>query len=280
MFIIADSGGTKTEWRSVSDDGTVREARTSGMNPSCLDEDICRDIIRKAVPVLNPEGESVGSVFFYGAGLVSEEAAAPMREALEMWCPFAQINFHSDLLAAARALFGNGSGIAAIIGTGSNSCLYENGEIISNIRPGGFILGDEGSGASLGKAFLSDFVKGMLPGDIEAEFVATYGLDYPAIVRKVYREPAASAFLASFAPFLMERISHPYVNALVSDCLEAFVWRSLSRYRREGGLKAGVVGSLGCACEEILREIGNRYELEFVNFIKSPIDELVKYHGI
>ncbi len=278
MIIVADSGATKTAWRSISTGGLVRSAQTAGMNPSCLDEEGCRAIVREAVPVLNPEGERVESVFFYGAGLVSEEAAAPVRLALEMWCPFARISLHSDLLGAARALFGDGSGIVAIIGTGSNSCLYENGRIVSNIRPGGFILGDEGSGAALGKALLADAVKGMLPEEIKADFDSIYGLDYPTIVRKVYREPAASAFLASFAPFLIERMAYPYVRTLVSDCMEAFVKRSLARYGAEA--KVGIVGSLGCACEDILRETAAPYGLEFVKFVKSPIEELVRYHGI
>lgn len=278
MIIVVDSGATKTAWRSVDADGCVRQAQTAGMNPSCLDEDGCRALVREAVPALNPKGEGVDAVYFYGAGLVSEDAAAPVRAALEMWCPFAQVHFHSDLLGAARALFGDGSGIAAIMGTGSNSCLYEDGNIVSNIRPGGFILGDEGSGAAIGKALLSDFVKGMLPADIGEEFSAAFGLDYPTIVRKVYREPAASAFLASFAPFVIERIAHPYFRQLVSDCMDEFVRRSLSRYGT--GIGVGVVGSLGCACEEILRETGRRYGLEFVKFIKSPIEELVRYHGI
>lgn len=278
MIIVVDSGATKTAWRSVDADGCVRQAQTSGMNPSCLDEDGCRALVREAVPALNPKGEGVDAVYFYGAGLVSEDAAAPVRAALEMWCPFAQVHFHSDLLGAARALFGDGSGIAAIMGTGSNSCLYEDGNIVSNIRPGGFILGDEGSGAAIGKALISDFVKGMLPADIGEEFSAGFGLDYPTIVRKVYREPAASAFLASFAPFVIERIAHPYFRQLVSDCMDEFVRRSLSRYGT--GIGVGVVGSLGCACEEILRETGRRYGLEFVKFIKSPIEELVRYHGI
>lgn len=278
MIIVVDSGATKTAWRSVDADGCVRQAQTAGMNPSCLDEEGCRVLVREAVPALNPKGEGVDAVYFYGAGLVSEDAATPVRAALEMWCPFAQVHFHSDLLGAARALFGDGSGIAAIMGTGSNSCLYEDGNIVSNIRPGGFILGDEGSGAAIGKALLSDFVKGMLPSDIEKEFSAQTGLDYPTIVRKVYREPAASAFLASFAPFVIERIDHPYLYKLVSDCMDEFVRRSLSRYGT--GIGVGVVGSLGCACEEILRETGRRYGLEFVKFIKSPIEELVRYHGI
>ena len=278
MIIIAESGGTKTEWRSVSPEGTVRSAQTAGMNPSCLDPSHFQSLVRDAVPVLNPDGKHVDAVYFYGAGLVSEEASMPVREALEMWCPFADLYLFSDLMAAARALFGDGDGIVAIMGTGSNSCLYEEGRIVSNIRPGGFILGDEGSGAALGKALLSDVVKGMLPDDLNAAFARLYGLDYPTIVRKVYREPAASAFLASFAPFIIENISHPYMKELVSDCVDAFMRRSLSRYA--GRTKVGIVGSLGCACEGILREAGAAYGLEFVKFIKSPIEELVRYHGI
>lgn len=280
MILIVESGATKTDWRSMADDGTVLAARTAGLNPAVCDAETIMEEVRKAVPVLNPEGKRVSSVYFYGAGLVSEEAVAPVRAALDMWCPFAEIFFFSDLLAAARALFGNGSGIAAIMGTGSNSCLYEDGRIVGNIRPGGFILGDEGSGAALGKAFIADFVKDMLPDDIASEFSETYGLDYPSIVRKVYREPSPSAFLASFAPFLLERLGHPYVRSLVRGCMEAFIDRSLARYADAGKKKVGVAGSFGCACEEILRETGASRGLEFVRFIKSPIEELVRYHGI
>lgn len=283
MKLIVESGATKTAWRSLASDGTVREALTSGLNPTCLDEEICRDIIRSAIPALNPAGETIEHVYFYGAGLVSEESASILRASLDMWCPFATVEFHSDILAAARALFGDGSGVVAIMGTGSNSCLYDNGSIVRNIRPGGYILGDEGGGASLGKAFLADFVKGLLPPEIEEELVVETGLDYAKVVRKVYKEPAASAFMASFAPFIMKRIEHPYMYRLVYECLESFVVRALSRYSSDDepfALKVGVVGSLGCACREILDKIGREHGLEFVKFLKSPIDELVKYHGI
>ncbi|MBR5273952.1 MAG: hypothetical protein IKU33_01765 [Bacteroidales bacterium] len=283
MKLVVESGATKTAWRSLSSDGAVREALTAGLSPTCLDEEHCRDIIREAVPVLNPSGETVEHVYFYGAGLVSEESVFALRSCMDMWCPFATVEFHSDILAAARALFGDGSGVVAIMGTGSNSCLYKDGGIVRNIRPGGFILGDEGGGASLGKAFLADFVKGLLPSEIDEELVAETGLDYAQVVRKVYKEPAASAFMASFAPFIMKRIEHPYMYRLVYECLESFVVRALSRYSLDGDpdtRKIGVVGSLGCACKEILEKIGEEHGVEFVKFLKSPIDELVKYHGI
>ena len=276
MKLIAESGATKTDWRLIADDGTVRSAYSAGLNPSVLDVEQMREIIAPVMPALNPEGKSVDEIFFYGAGLVSDAAAAPLAGVLSMWYPFAQMQFHSDMLAAARALFGNGSGVVAIMGTGSNSCLYENGVIVKNIRPGGFILGDEGSGAALGKAFVSDFIKGLLPEKVEKDFVRESGLDYQKIVQKVYREPAPSAFLASFAPFILERTDEPYIKNLVDSVIESFVVRSLKRYGQT--VKVGVVGSFGCACEAVLRETGIRHGLEFTMFLKSPIDKLTEYH--
>lgn len=284
MKLIVESGATKTSWRALCDDGSVRSMQTEGLSPTCLDLEHTQDIVRKAVPHLNPEGRQVDEIFFYGAGLVSHESSAPLAAALEMWCPFARMHFFSDILAAARALFGDESGVVAIMGTGSNSCLYEKGQIVSNIRPGGYILGDEGSGVSLGRAFLADFIKGLLPSEIEADFVREFGLDYAQIVRKVYKEQAASAFMASLAPFILSHKDNSYVGALVEDCLESFIKRALARYSGMASdplsaSKVGVVGSFGCACEDMLRTIGTRYGLDFVRFIKSPVDELVRYHS-
>ena len=284
MRIIVESGATKTSWRALCDDGSVRSAQTAGLSPTCLDDDHIRGIMREAMPVLNPEGRTVSQIFFYGAGLVSPEAAAPVMSALEMWCPFAQVEFHSDIVAAARALWGDGSGVVAIMGTGSNSCLYEDGKVVRNIRPGGYVLGDEGSGVALGRAFLADYIKGLVPEDISAEFDKEFGLDYAGIVRKVYKEQAASAFMGSVAPFVMKHIGNQYVNELVKDCLEAFLKRSLSRYCQgasdsTAARKVGVVGSFGCACESLLHALAPAYGLDFVKFIKSPIDELVLYHS-
>ena len=284
MRIIVESGATKTSWRALCDDGSVRSAQTAGLSPTCLDDDHIRGIMREAMPVLNPEGRTVSQIFFYGAGLVSPEAAAPVMSALEMWCPFAQVEFHSDIVAAARALWGDGSGVVAIMGTGSNSCLYEDGKVVRNIRPGGYVLGDEGSGVALGRAFLADYIKGLVPEDISAEFDKEFGLDYAGIVRKVYKEQAASAFMGSVAPFVMKHIGNQYVNELVKDCLEAFLKRSLSRYCQgasdsTAARKVGVVGSFGCACESLLHALAPAYGLDFVKFIKSPIDALVLYHS-
>ena len=180
MILIADSGASKTDWGCVSRDSDVRIRFSSqGYNPNYITGPQIVEDIRANMPAeLDPE--SVKEIYFYGAGLVSEASAAPLRSCLEMWCPFAEMEFHSDILAAARALFGDGSGVVAIMGTGSNSCLYENGKIVRNIRPGGYVLGDEGSGVWLGRAFLADFVKGMLPVhiDVYRNVASSYSLPH------------------------------------------------------------------------------------------------------
>lgn len=284
MIIVADSGGTKTEWRSVDDDGMVRQAQTEGMNPSSYDDGLIRSFVSQAMSLLNPAGEHVGNIYFYGAGLLTTASVAPIDAALKEWYPSAYVDFRSDLLGAARALFGDGEGIVAIMGTGSNSCMYRDGKIMLNYRPGGFILGDDGSAASLGKAFMSDVVRSLTPTSVYCMFREEYDLPYQAIVENVYHKPGAAAFLGSFAPFILKNIDEPsgYFRSLVEGCIDAFMKSALTRYKdgADEVAKVGVVGSFGCACEDLVREIGGRYGLEFVKFLKSPIDELVRYHGI
>ena len=284
MIIIADSGATKTAWRSVDKDGVVRSADTAGMNPSTYGADHFCTTAGQAMPVLNPDGEHVDKIYFYGAGLVTTASVAPIRDALCKWCPDAFVDFRSDLLAAARALFGDGEGIVAIMGTGSNSCLYRDGKIMQNYKSGGYILGDDGSAAALGKAFMSDYVRSLLPLEVDLLFHKEYDMPYQVVVENVYRKPGAAAFLGSFAPFILKNINEPtgYFRSLVEGCMDSFMKYALARYPHKSGdgVKVGVVGSFGCACEEYVREAGKRYGLEFETFLTSPIDELVRYHGV
>lgn len=277
MKLIIESGSTKTDWRSVADDGKVIGFRTSGINPLLQSEDDIRSVMAKAIPEVNPQGRTVDEVFFYGAGVLSPAFAEPLVSLLATWCPLSRIECETDLTAAARALFGDGSGVAVILGTGSNSCLWENGKAVSTIRTGGFILGDEGSGAVLGKMFLSDYIKGLVPEPLKSMFDKEYGLDYASIVTRVYRQEAPSRFLASFARFIMDNKENEYAAGLVRRNIRDFMERVLVRY---GESRIGVVGAFGVACMEELIEIGQEYGLEFVRFVQSPADELVKYHGI
>lgn len=275
MIIIAESGATKTDWRSVTDDGTVTSVQTEGLNPMMMSHEQMSRVIGKAVPDVNPSGRPVSHVFFYGAGLVSAESVSVLSSIIDLWCPFAQVEFHTDMEAAGRAVFGDGDGVVAIMGTGSNSCLWQNGRIVRNIRPGGFILGDEGGGAALGRMFLSDYIKGLVPEPLASLFDKTFGLDYADIVKGVYKSEAPSKFVASFARFVYENRNDSYAAGLIERNIRDFMERCLIRY---GSCVVGVVGSFGYACHEELEIIGKEYGLDFVEFVKSPIDSLVTYH--
>lgn len=275
MIIIAESGATKTDWRSLHKDGSVTSVQTEGLNPMVMSHEVMNRVIGTAIPAVNPSGTRVSQVFFYGAGLVSPDAIASLASIIEIWCPFAELEFHTDMEAAGRAVFGDGSGVVAVMGTGSNSCMWENGNIVRNIRPGGFILGDEGGGAALGRMFLADYIKGLVPEELASLFEENYGLDYAGIVKGVYRSEAPSRFVASFARFVYENRNFEYAAGLVERNIRDFMERSLVRYGHE---TVGVVGSLGYACREQLDAIGKEYDLEFVKFLQTPIDGLIAYH--
>ena len=228
MIITADSGSTSIDWRILRRGEPVRRLASPGVNPVLQGvEAIC--------------GEKV-------------------REALRAVLPGCEVTAGSDLEAAAIALLGDKDGVAAILGTGSNSGLYLGGRIVRNIPAGGFILGDEGSGAWLGKMLLADYIKGLLPQDVETALREEFpGLDYPAVVCRVYGSRVyggemPSRYLASFSLFLGRRKDCPYVRSLVTSGFRLFLERNVSRYGRPD-LPLAAVGSVACAYEDILREM-------------------------
>lgn len=275
MIIVAESGATKTDWCSISPDGSLLRSRTEGFNPMTVGHEVLNALAGKAVREINPEGKSVRKVFFYGAGLVSAAVADIVSSIFSLWCPFAEIECRSDMEAAATALFGDGDGVVAIMGTGSNSCLWENGKVVRNIRPGGFILGDEGSAASLGRMFISDYIKGLVPEMVAKDFDKEFSLDYASIVHSVYKCEAPSRYLASFAHFVCAHRQSEYASGLIEQNIRSFMQRSLSRY---GCRQVGVAGSFGFALKEEIKTLGKEYGLDCVRFIQSPIDQLIEYH--
>lgn len=282
MIITAESGASKTDWII---DG--KRFRTKGINCSVMSADDIASVVAcladgiGGMEGIRQERESRIQVNFYGAGLVTEDQKKKMAGILDGFFPGAEIKCDSDLLAAARALWGDSPGIAAILGTGSNSCSYNGSYITENVRPGGYVLGDEGGGAALGRMFLSDYIKDMVPSGLAERFREEYKLKYSDIVTSVYRSPNPAGFLASFAPFIIDSASgNEYSANLVKANLEAFVTRSLLRYRKEGGtLHAGVVGAVGTACRQWLADIGEKYDVDFCRFITSPIEALAEYHS-
>ena len=271
--LIIDSGATKTDWCLLAPDGTAQRFATPGMNLSTIGVAENRAVLEEALGRIS----EVSEIHFYAAGLLGETAQEAIDAVLRTRFPAADIEYASDLLAAARAVCGHAPGIAAIIGTGSNTCLYDGHQIVKNVHGGGFIIGDEGSAAALGREFLADFIKDLVPEDIAADFAARFESDYAAIVRNVYRSATPSRYLGSIAPFLCERAAKPYVKSLIENNFRNFFERALLQYDR---LPVGVVGGFGAACRPLLEQLGEGYGITFSRFVKSPMEGLVDYHGL
>lgn len=284
MIIIVESGATKTDWCAVAADGTQYRAKTAGMNLAVMPAEAINAIIREAVPVLNPQGETVTEVHFYAAGLIVPEgekvpaAAVNLDAELKATFPQAEMEYASDLLDAARAVCGHEPGIAAIMGTGSNSCFYDGEKIVKNVRSAGFILGDEGGGARLGKMFMSDFLKGLVPEPVASEFASEFQVDYMTVVQNVYKSAAPSKYLGEFAPWILARYDRSeYVRELVETNFRDFIERALRQYDIEK-YPVGVVGGFGFHHQAIFRKVAAEYGIRFTEIIAAPIDGLVKYH--
>ena len=202
-ILIADSGSTKTDWSLIDGQGqVVMTCKTQGINPIHMQDAEVLQILKSELILL----ESPQEVYFYGSG-VTEAMKPRMNSLLQQAFPGAKVEAEGDMIGAARALFGNKPGITCILGTGANSCLYDGQRMVMNTPPLGYILGDEGSGAVLGKLFLNGIFKGTISSAIQKKFLDWSGLDYPTIINKVYREPLANRFLASLCPFISQQIA-------------------------------------------------------------------------
>ena len=279
MKLIIESGATKADWCLVDAGIAAKRFKTPGMNFSTMSED---DILRILNSALSEIGSaSVTDVFLYAAGLIEgspayDEAVSSFTEAL----PGSKVECASDMLAAARAVCGRSEGIAAILGTGSNSCLFDGSHVVRNVRSGGFILGDEGGGACLGKLFLSDYIKGMVPEPLASEFGAAFDVDYMTVVDRVYRQSAPSAYLGGFAPWILEhREQGNYIDSLLRRNISDFFDRSLLRYGRTD-IPVGFVGGFAAACEDVLRNMAAEKGLDISRILASPLEGLIIYHSL
>lgn len=274
MLLIADSGSTKVDWRALCSDGAVIEVTTAGINPYFeTEERIVSELQQHLLPQV---GASVDEIHFYGAG-VSPDKVPVLQNCFKKIFPKATAYAYTDLLAAARALCGHKPGIAGILGTGANSCFYDGKDIAFNVPAGGFILGDEGSGAVLGKKLLSDYLKKQMPEELSTLFTQKYGLNYGSIVESVYRKPYPNRFLASFSPFIRENITDPYIVNLLKTSFEEFFARNIIQYDYKT-YSVNLVGSIAYYYSEIIKEAASGKGIRIGKILKSPIDGLVEYH--
>ena len=271
-ILIADGGSTKIDWTVVS--GISQKTfRSPGINPVLWDIGKIEQMLQEGLPheILS----NVESVYFYGAGCLGRSAEKMQEALMRVVAHDAEIEVESDLLGAARALFGNERGIACILGTGSNSALYDGKEIISNIHPLGYILGDEGSGASMGKHFLNALYKGRLPESLREDFETETGLTYDDVIDHVYRQPMANKFLASLVIFVSKRRKE--CAELLNEEFENFIEKDILPYNH-CELPVGIVGGVGYEFHEELKEIFLRHGLKLNKVVAKPMENLVDYH--
>lgn len=276
MILIADSGSTKTDWVLHDGKAIVIRINTQGLNPTQQSaEDIYKVISTELDGKIAPDAPD--TIYFYGAGCAYETADNRMKKALEQYFITRDIHIHSDLLAAARALCGHEEGIACILGTGSNSCLFDGEKITDNTPSLGYILGDEGSGAHLGRQLVSDCIKKQLSSELRKKFLDKYNLDVATILERVYHTPLPNRWLASLAPFLCENRENPEIQMLLKHCFTQFFQRNTMTYRRSW-LPIHVVGGIGIHFATEIKETAESLGLSIGNIVESPMAGLIEYH--
>jgi len=275
VIILAESGSTKTEWCLVDRQGIAEHFLSDGINPFFQTRKEISRLIRLQLPQTFFKTK-VSAIYFYGAGCSSIEKKSVVKASLEAQFKTPSV-IESDLLGSARALFQDEAGIACILGTGSNSCFYDGTNIAKNVKSLGYILGDEGSGASLGKAFLSDCLKGLAPKDLIDPFYKKYKIDPDEIMDYVYSKPFPNRLLSVLSFFLYEHLEHPYVNNLVRRNLRSFFERNILQYEyTEYPIR--FVGSVAKMYSFILREIAQELGIYIDAIIENPIKGLIEYH--
>jgi len=274
MILIADSGSSKTDWQMVGSGTPV--VHTQGINPFHQTGETVRCILHEELlPKVAADG--IDTIYFYGSG-VRHEMEAVMTQLLAEAFPMAKkIRAHSDLLGAARALCGRSEGIAAILGTGANSCLYDGLRIVKNMPALGYILGDEGSGAVLGKRFLHALYSGALSEDLVFLFESETRLSLQEVIHRIYRQPMANRFLASMSEFIHRHIDNEELRLLVHENFADFFRVHIAGYLRKE-LPVSFVGSIAWYYQDLLREVSEAQGYSLGTVLKSPLEGLLRYH--
>ena len=283
VILIADSGTTKTDWSVVIDGILAGSIQMKGMNPYFqpyeeLKEEMGNVLVQQIKNFFLKESISVDSVYFYGAGCVFDKVDI-MRDAISSCIKASEIIVYSDLPAAAHSTCGHEAGIACIIGTGSNSCFYDGQNIVKNVPPLGFILGDEGGGVTLGRLLVSDVLKEILPKYLSDEFFERFKLTEADILEHVYKRPFPNRFLAGLSPFLSEHIDAPEIRAIVVNSFISFLTRNVMQYDYEK-YSVNFVGSVAYHYMDALMEAAKKVNIRIGKILKSPMSGLIDYYNL
>lgn len=275
--LIADSGATKTEW-CLLNNGKKKKIITQGISPYFLNGDQIIYLLQKE---LKPKLKNidVDEVFYYGTGCANPTNAKMVKKAIAGVFTDSKIEVTHDLMAAARALCGKEKGIACILGTGSNSCYFDGKKIVKNSPGLGFILGDEGSGAFLGKKVIQYYLYNTFDFELKGRFEQTYKTTAPEILENVYKKPLPNRYLAGFAKFLAENRGHYMIENIIEDGLNDFFFNHLCKYRESWTLPIHFAGSIAFGFKDVVQQLCNSYEFELGKIMKNPMDGLITYHN-
>lgn len=274
MILICDCGSTKAEWTLLDGNDVAKRFITNGFNPNFTDNLTMNNIIGEAINSI--DNQNVSSVYFYGSGCGSDGNQLKIKLIFSKLCPQAKAEVYPDTLAACHALFGKNPGVACILGTGSNACVYDGENITQSVASLGFMLGDEGSGCHIGKRIVHDCFLGIMPEDLRAKFDEKYHLNRDTFLKRVYQGEQPSRYLAEFTMFAMEYIENQYIKKIVGECFGEFMNVEM---RLDASLHdIAFVGSVAFTFKGILLQVLENHNIKCSKIIKSPMDGLIEYY--
>lgn len=278
MILICDCGSTKAEWVLLDGDNVAKRFITNGFNPNFTDNETIKGIVNEAKNFI--DNQDVEKVFFYGSGCGSEANKIKVAMIFAIEFKINDIEVYPDTLGACHALFGKDSGIACILGTGSNACVYDGEKITQSVASLGFMIGDEGSGCHIGKRIVHDYFLGIMPENLRMKFDEKYHLDRERFLKRVYQGEQPSRYLAEFTKFASENIDNQYIRYIVGDCFEAFVSLSFRAERSEDEKSpaVGFVGSIAFVFQDILLQVLENHDIKCSKTLKNPMDGLVDFY--
>ena len=276
--LIADSGSTKTEW-CLLNGKSAKTFYTQGLSPYFLSAEQIEYIINEELKFKLKKTEPE-EIFFYGTGCSNADNVKLVKKAIQKVFTNATVSVDHDLMGAAKALCGHEKGVACILGTGSNSCYYNGKKIMKNSPGLGYVLGDEGSGAYLGRKVIQYFLYNTFDADLMDRFMAKYNTSSDEILTAVYKQPLPNRYLASYAVFLAENRGHYMIENIIEDGFNDFFFNHIYKYRESWTMPIHFTGSVAYGFKDVLKDMCSSYELQLGKVIKKPMDGLVKFHKV
>lgn len=275
MKLIADSGSTSTHWALIFPNGEQKEIFTKGINPFLQTEDEIFNLLKLE---FNYSIKDKIDIYFYGAGCANIEKNSIVENGLLKYFPDANVVVNSDMMGACRAMLKNSEGIISILGTGSNSCFYDGEKIVKNVSPLGFILGDEGSGAYLGRKLLSDILKNQLSKEIQNLFFEKYNTSQAEIQENVYKKAFPNRYMAGYTRFLAENIKLNEIENIVIEGFSEFIKRNILQYENSRNYPLNFVGSVAYIFKDQLKTVVESFGFKIGKIVQNPIEDLIEYH--